>query len=431
MLKHLPVSVIAIYILLSVGSAAVMEKEVWVSPFKSDSLEFTVEREGTIYAEVIMQDGVELCAFLVFLGAGDGEEKKVQDCGRRLVLKYDVTARDVESGTRWLLLIESKYGEGGGYVRLEYPERAEIRAPLAYLVISPNPAAEGERVTFSGYGIDADGEVVECRLTFPDGRTISVEGDTLELVLESNDVLPGIYRFAVLDNDGIWSEEVELEFGVNSASWSWEYMVVILGSAAVLTTMAIRWRARKSEAKDSKDSKESESEQQEQLGSIYANSQPEGALVYVNGGFKNRSPVKVEGLSAGAHVVTFRKFGYLECRKEAFVKAGKVTTVHCDLTKIPGLKLKIWAEPDEIQIGQKSTITVRLEDRDGRPVPVPEDVFVTLETTVGDVESPIRIPAGRTSAKARLTSKVTGTATVRAEVGMLNGSTETRFLRVN
>ena len=52
-------------------------------------------------------------------------------------------------------------------------------------------------MTFSGYGIDADGEVVECRLTFPDGRTISVEGDTLELlelVLESDDALPGIYR---------------------------------------------------------------------------------------------------------------------------------------------------------------------------------------------------------------------------------------------
>jgi len=427
-LKHLPVSVIAIYILLSVGSAAVMEKEVWVSPNKSDSLEFTVEIEGTIYAEVIMQDGVELCVFLVFLGAGDGEEKKVQDCsGRRLVLKYDVTARDIESGTRWLLLIESKNGEGGGYVRLEYPEGvlSEIRAPLAYLVISPNPAAEGERVTFSGYGIDADGEVVECRLTFPDGRTISVEGDTLELVLESDDVLPGIYRFAVLDNDGIWSEEVELEFGVNPASWSWEYMVVILGSAAVLTTMAIRWRARKSKAEDS------ESEQQEQLGSIYANSQPEGALVYVNGGFKDRSPVKVESVSAGAHVVTFRKFGYLECRKEAFVKAGEVTTVHCNLTKIPGLKLKIWTEPDEIQIGQKSTITVRLEDRDGRPVPVPEDVFVTLETTVGDVESPIRIPTGRASAKARLTSKITGTTTVRAKLGILRGSTDARFLSVD
>ena len=105
MLKHLPVSVIAIYIQLSVGGAAVMEKEVWVSPNKSDSLEFTVlretvEREGTIYAEVIMQDGVELCVFLVFFGAGDGEEKKVQDCGgRRLVLKYDVTARDIERHT--------------------------------------------------------------------------------------------------------------------------------------------------------------------------------------------------------------------------------------------------------------------------------------------------------------------------------------------
>ena len=47
-----------------------------------------------------MQDGVELCVFLVFFGAGDGEEKKVQDCGgRRLVLKYDVTARDIERHT--------------------------------------------------------------------------------------------------------------------------------------------------------------------------------------------------------------------------------------------------------------------------------------------------------------------------------------------
>ncbi len=57
-----------------------------------------------------------------------------------------------------------------------------------------------------------------------------------------------------------------------------------------------------------------------------------------------------------------------------------------------------------------------------------ESVTVELKTNIGTVESPVKIPAGRASVTATLTSsKADGTATVKAEAVFLKGSTTVDF----
>ncbi len=114
------------------------------------------------------------------------------------------------------------------------------------------------------------------------------------------------------------------------------------------------------------------------------------------------------------------------------VNANQATHVHCDLTQIPGIKLKLSAEPTEIPAdgNSKSTITIRIEDKNGIPIPVPEDIMVKLVTNIGTIESPIKIPAGRASVTATLTSSaVKGTATVKAKAEFLKGRTTVEFLQ--
>ena len=76
--------------------------------------------------------------------------------------------------------------------------------PTAYIEIYPNPATEYETVTFEGDGEDEDGEVVECRWTFPDGTTRTIPGSSD--YFDDADAQEGWYSFAVRDNDGAWSE---------------------------------------------------------------------------------------------------------------------------------------------------------------------------------------------------------------------------------
>ncbi len=84
--------------------------------------------------------------------------------------------------------------------------------------IYPNPVGEGESVTFKGYGTDIDGEVVLCRWTFPDGTTLTREGSSYTEVTDLWDLSEGTYIFAVQDDHGLWSEEINQELILEGAT---------------------------------------------------------------------------------------------------------------------------------------------------------------------------------------------------------------------
>ena len=90
-----------------------------------------------------------------------------------------------------------------------------------------------------------------------------------------------------------------------------------------------------------------------------------------------------------------------------------------DLKK-PEMKLILSADPIEIPADgkSKSVITIRVEDEDGTPAPVSEEMTIVLETNIGLIDTPVRIPAGDAQATSILTSSTAGgTATVRAKSG--------------
>ena len=112
------------------------------------------------------------------------------------------------------------------------------------------------------------------------------------------------------------------------------------------------------------------------------------------------------------------------------VNADQITSVHCDLKK-PEMKLVLSADPIEIHADgkSKSVITIRMEDENGTPAPVSEEMTIVLETNIGLIDTPVRIPAGDVSARSILTSSTAGgTATVSAksEIG-LESSVAVRF----
>ena len=90
--------------------------------------------------------------------------------------------------------------------------RVHERPRAAIVSITPNPAKEGETVTFQGFW-DDDGTVVayEWRL---DGY---VESDLY--LFSRSDLTPALYavKFRVQDNDGAWSESVNATLVVNEA----------------------------------------------------------------------------------------------------------------------------------------------------------------------------------------------------------------------
>ncbi len=168
------------------------------------------------------------------------------------IVSYDWDFGDGNTGAG--MNVEHTYYHSGHYTAtltvtdndaLSARDRVEITAnppasntpPMAYIDIYPNPAGEGERVTFEGYGEDGDGEVVECRWTFSDGRTFLDSGSSSWFTLESEEVQEGWYSFAVKDDDGAWSEEagLYLEVGIPPGiPWVWILAATVLVIAVAL-----------------------------------------------------------------------------------------------------------------------------------------------------------------------------------------------------
>lgn len=178
---------------------------------------------------------------------------------------------------------------------------------------------------------------------------------------------------------------------------------------------------------------EPDEEEKQQYGSIFASSDPDGAVLLLDGAYQGISAMNIDDILIGPHIVVFAKFGYFACKREVVVNADQQTLVHCDLTEIPELKLKLAAEPSKINADGKSEskIKIWIEDNNENKVPVPEDVTVELETNKGKIESPVKILAGHASVTATLTSATDkGTATVKAKAEFLKGSTTAEFAGV-
>lgn len=232
--------------------------------------------------------------------------------------------------------------------------------PTAYINAYSNPATEGEEVTFEGYGEDEDGEVVECRWTFPDGSTFPDSGSSSWFTLAPEDVGAGWYSFAVRDDDGAWSEEIGLYLELESASpipWAWILAATVLVIAAPLIMRRVIKRDEEENRKD-------------ENGSIYADSNPKSALIFLGEMYCGLSPTTVPDVSVGTHTVTFRKFGYFDCNTDAIVNVNQTTPVHCDLTELPEINLKLSAEPSKIPAdgNSESKITMQIEDNNRIPI---------------------------------------------------------------
>ena len=159
---------------------------------------------------------------------------------------------------------------------------------------------------------------------------------------------------------------------------------------------------------------------------------PANALIFPDEVYRSLSPTTVHEVPTGVHSVKFRKFCYFDYEREAVVNANQKTHIHCDLTEIPGIKLKLSAEPTEIPADgeSKSIIAIRIEDNNGKLILVPEDVTVELVTNKGTIESPVKIPAGPALVTTTLTSSnVKETATVEAKSVFLRGGTTVEFLQ--
>jgi PKD repeat protein len=281
--------------------------------------------------------------------------------------------------------------------------------PTANATINLGEPVEGTSVTFEGRGVDEDGEVVECRWIFPDGQIRSYSGSSSSFTLE--DAPAGEYRFAVMDDAGAWSEEDAVNLLYSKSKLPILVIIALLAIAAIVAVVYWYFRIRP----------EPDTNGDGEFGSISVTSNPDGATVLLDGVDKGKSQLQMDAVSVGSHIVLFTKSGYSDCEKKAVVTANETTPVHCDLeTKAPVIKLVLSAEPTELPADgkSKSVITIGMEDKNGVPIPVPEETEITLETNIGLIDTPVSIPAGDAQATSILTSSTAGgTATVRAKSG--------------
>ena len=166
-------------------------------------------------------------------------------------------------------------------------------------------------------------------------------------------------------------------------------------------------------------------------GSISATSSPDGARVFLDGVDKGESPVTLDKIRKGTHIVLFTKSGYSDCKRDIVVNADQTTAVHCDLEKLKK-KLRLSAEPIKIHADGKaeSKITISVEDDNGTPTPVPDAMEIILGTNIGRITTPVIIRTGDAKITATLRSATTGgTAKVSAtsDTG-LQGSTSVEFV---
>jgi len=414
--------------------------------------------ESNEVAVRVTADGDPVQDVFVSLSATTGDidpDAGTTDADGRFVSIF--TAPAVHAETTYTIHAEAEIGERAGEgsasdlitVPREMP-------PTAYIRIYPNPATEGESVTLEGWGEDEGGEVVEFIWTLPDGTTISDHGDSSELTLEPDEVVAGWYAFAVMDDGGMWSEDVGRELRILPSEGTTSTPLktnpfqritdpVVMATIVALATGTLLMLRRKPPVpkpdhnmnKNEDENESEEDEDEDKHGSILATSDPTDAVVFVDGAYKSRSPKTISDLLIGPHTVLFLKRGYFGYERDAVVVANQTIPVHRDLIRMPEVKLKLSADPAEIAADRESRSMIKIEiltkDDNEIPIPVPKDTTVILETDIGTIESPVKIPRGRASVTSTLIPPASsGTATVKAEaeygkVVKLKGSTTVEF----
>jgi PKD repeat protein len=118
------------------------------------------------------------------------------------------------SYTVTLTVKDDKGAEGSISKTVYMGKKEENKPPTAYIdSISPNPAYEGQTISFSGHGYDPDGKITECDWR-ADGRVLSSSCSF------TTSLPPGKYTiyFRVKDDKGAWSKWVYADLVVKEVS---------------------------------------------------------------------------------------------------------------------------------------------------------------------------------------------------------------------
>jgi len=76
-------------------------------------------------------------------------------------------------------------------------------------------------------------------------------------------------------------------------------------------------------------------EQIQSQGSLYVTSIPSNAMIYLDTGYKGRTPLMLSGISSGDHIVELDLSGYYDWKSAVNVPAGGTRTVSANLVAIP------------------------------------------------------------------------------------------------
>ncbi len=330
-------------------------------------------------------------------------------------LKLTYTDNDVTSGQTYYYQVSAVNIAGEGTMSEEVdatltsppsaPERLQTKGGDGYVDLSWDAPADDGGSLIIGY-------VIYNSTTSGGGKTLLTRLGNRLTYTDKNVTNGQTYYYQVsavnIAGEGIDSNE---ESATPEKKYNWPLIVAMIAAAATIVAAIYNCLSSR-------------------YGSISASSNPDGVRVFIDGVNKGESPLQMDKIRKGARIVLFKKSGYSDCEKKVIVNANQTTAVHCDLKK-PETTLRLSAEPTEIPADgkSKSVITISVEDEEGTPAPVPEEMTIVLETDIGLIDTPVSIPAGDAQTRSILTSSTAGgTATVRAKSDSgLEGSVAFRF----
>jgi hypothetical protein len=187
-----------------------------------------------------------------------------------------VTLTDTATGSHTLLLTKTGYDDYTRNFNIEPSSPATIGATLTRSVTEPAPSPS------PSYGSIAVASV-------PTGATVTLDGGqngTTPVIIP--DVLPGNHEVTLsLRGYDDWNQSVSVGSGQTTA------INAVLAAAA------------------------------ERTGSLAVTSDPPGAEIYIDGGFRGVSPVTISGLSAGPHTVSVKLQDYADATTNITITAGQ------------------------------------------------------------------------------------------------------------
>jgi len=203
-----------------------------------------------------------------------------------------VTLTDTATGSHTLLLTRAGYDDYSRTFIIEPSTPATIGATLTKSITEPTPRPS---LSYGSIAITS----------LPPGATVNLDGvqrGAAPAVIP--DVLPGNHEVSLsLQGYDDWNQAVSVGSGQTAAI------------NAILITTAAR------------------------TGSLAVTSDPAGAEIYIDDGFKGVSPATISGLSAGTHTVSVKLQGYAENTTSINVTAGQTGRFPAVLQKIHTLSV--------------------------------------------------------------------------------------------